>query len=292
MRLFAKKEKPNEQLERAPDKVHDPDEDLASNAGFEVHEKKQGFIMSFFQPRGEAPALTVKEVEQSKPQQDTTLDDNDGSISEKGSHDKYLVDHANNSILDSRGREGGCCAAFCIKTKDLFRDDNGKRGRWTSPFALLIYFLLLLALFLGIILGLKDRGGNDNTTTTGNDGPPGPSIQILIDFDANPEQLGWAVLDQDNWEVIVEKKRGSYDASSPSVNEKVELEWDHDYLFRIYDSGYDGLSDGEGGRYQMLYKGNVVVSCTGDWGGEDIVAFRVEEGQDLVIPDETVRCSG
>lgn len=176
---------------------------------------------------------------------------------------------------------------------------NGeKRRHWTSPWALLLYFLLAMALFLGLILGLNDNGTTNKNTppvaaaataaaaaaTTTETSPPPPIINVLIEFDDNPEQVGWSIIDQDTWAVVYEAKQGAYYSgvsSSRFVNEEVVLEWDQDYIFRISDSGLDGLSVGKEGKFLLVYQDTEFASCTGNWDGEDVVAFSIKQNEEL-----------
>jgi hypothetical protein len=296
--------------------VPDPDDDLASTAGFEIKEAATGFL-SIFRLNWEREAWTVEEVKpssrprdhQKQPQGlDTTLDSADvsemgekSSVGSEGATDEENDEESNNGTAGEDKVASvaavGCCAVMSTKAKGVvegirlkvknFMADEKMRKRYTSPLALFIYFIILLALFLGLIFGLKDRENAPPAVV----GPPPPSINILIEFDDNPEEVGWSIIDQDSWGVLSEMKEGSYDASSRFINEEVELEYDKEYIFRMSDAGMDGLSAGSGGKWLLVYKNTEFMGCTGNYGGADIVVFVIKENEELPSITSQGRCS-
>lgn len=241
----------------------DPDDELDSDAGFEVGVdkiRKSGILGWFQRPDRE---FRVEAVNKS-----ATMD----TIVRK------CATGDSDGMTDEDEEEGSSHSNPEPKT------DNDSRRKKMIALAFCCFCLLALALFFGLFFGLQDNEGS--IVTAGEETESSAVyINVLIEMDDNPEEISWSIARQSNWTVVAEVPKGAYTSQmSPFINDEVAVEWDKAYVFRIVDSGGDGLSAGGQGRWLLVYKDEEFVSGVGDFGIADVVAFSMssDEGRAII----------
>jgi hypothetical protein len=99
-------------------------------------------------------------------------------------------------------------------------------------------------------------------------------VTVRIDFDEFSSETGWMIVD-DNGETLVGFPIGSYSDNEFVVEQDVLLEPGREYEFIIEDLMGDGLSFNTPGSYAVVYENTILFQGGGDFGGSEIVAFRV-----------------
>ena len=273
---------------------NDPDADLASDAGFEIGVQESPAVSSSAVAGGAAKGFLGrfrKQTEEQPPQVSTphfSVQEYQPSIKVTHPNDENPNDRTTD--LDDEefpdNLEGGVTkTAATSSSPKTWRDRKLAFEAWyydekrqeriqkAAPYCIIISIVLLLAMLLGLIFGLlqKDFGASSPRSSTG----IGPAtISVMLELDDNPQEIGWKILTQGDWEVVHEVAEGTYDGSEESINEDVTLEWGKDYIFRITDAGQDGLSVGATtGSWSVFFRSQELGSGEGDFGSEEVISF-------------------
>jgi hypothetical protein len=158
--------------------------------------------------------------------------------------------------------------------------DEERQERWNkaAPYCMAITLVLLLAILLGLIFGLRQK--EFGVPSAQGIGPA--TVNVLIEFDERPEEIGWKIYQLGTWDVVKEVKEGSYTSANGFINEDVALEWGKEYVFRITDAGSDGLSAGQTGRWLLAFRQMQIGTGKGDFGSEDSASFLMNEELGMV----------
>jgi hypothetical protein len=294
MKLFGRVSSKGHHL---PEGRNDPDEDLASNAGFEIGVEEapavpspsssggasKGFLGRFRKPteasslpsQAPTPQFSVQEYQPSI--KVTNHDDNPNDVTTDLDDEEYATDPREGGVTTKSGEAAAAAPKTWRERKLAFEawyydEQRQERIQKAAPYCIGITLVLLLAMLLGLIIGLlqKDFGASSPRTSTG---IGAATVKVQIEFDDRPEEIGWKVLTQGDWQVIHEVAEGTYDGSEGSINEEVDLEWGKDYLFRITDAGQDGMSVGTTGSWSVFFRSEELGSGEGDFGSEQVISF-------------------
>lgn len=100
----------------------------------------------------------------------------------------------------------------------------------------------------------------------------GKTLKLTIRTDNNPQETTWAVTKITTGEVVLQG--GPYDQANHTYNETLEITSDGCYDFTIYDTGGDGLSDGQG--LYGLKAGSTTLFSGGRFGSSESNEFSYE----------------
>jgi len=271
---------------------NDPDADLASNAGFEIGVQEspagppssalggpKGFFGRFRKQTEQTPSQAAPpqfSVQEYQPSVKVTHQDENPNDMTTDMDEEEFRDTTEGGVTKTAATSSSAPKTWRERKLAFeawyYDEKRQERIQKAAPYCIIISIVLLLAMLLGLIFGLlqKDFGASNPRTSTG----IGPAtVSVSIQFDDHPEEIGWKVLTQGDWQVVHEVAAGTYEAPAESIDEDVTLEWGKDYLFRITDAGQDGLSVGTTGSWSVFFRSEELGSGEGDFGSEQVISF-------------------
>jgi hypothetical protein len=293
----------------------DPDDDLASNAGFEIgvdesppaqppvpapvkglfgRYRKQPEPVVDQQPTSPTfsvqevqPSIRVTDIRKSDPACDVSTDEEVDADEEA---DMTSVTKSTNMAAGAVAATAGA-AGSSSSIRDRIRErklrleswyhegDRKERIEKAAPYCIIVAILFLLTILLAVVFGLL--GKDFSTASSKGIGPA--SINVMLEFDENPQEIGWKIYELATWEVVKDVPEGTYaDATTGFANEEIDLVWGKEYVFRITDAGGDGMSSGNAGQWLFVFRDQEMAQGEGNWGSEDTISFLMNEELGLV----------